>query len=299
MARRTRSAESRAQAGRLALALGFMARDPLRAARILEGHAPEQSTELLAELSTRQAANVLAKMTPRHAARHMSGLSPDDAAKILKELAAVDVGAILRCADGRRREAVLRRLSRRQAVGLNWLLSHPETSVGAWTDAGVLALAADITVQEALRQIQRADSTSGEWLFVVSRSRRLRGMVSTTMLLRTNADKPLAPLLERVPATLQAQASLVSAASLQAWQQLHALPVLDRQQNFVGALRRAELDRALALDVGGGNTSNISDTLLEASEAYWSGLSALLKASFSLLTSTSRERPGNAKAGGS
>lgn len=285
MARQTRSAESRAQTGRMALALGFMVRDPLRAARILESHAPEHSAELLTGLKTRNAAAVLAKMTPRHAARHLSALSPDEAARILKELAAVDVAAILRCADGRRREAVLRRLSRRQSVSLNWLLSHPETSVGAWTDASVLALAADITAQEAVRQIQRAESTSGEWVYVISRSRRLRGMVSTTALLRATADKPLATLLERVPATLQAQSSLVSASTLQAWQTQHTLPVLDRLQNFVGVLQRAELDRALALDSAGSTSVNISDTLLEASEAYWSGLSALIKASFSLLTS--------------
>ncbi len=285
MARQTRSAESRAQAGRMGLALGFMIRDPVRAARILEGHAPEHCAELFAELKTRNAASVLSKMTPRNAARHLAELSPDDAAKILKELSPLDIAAILRCVDGRRRQAILRRLSRRQSVNLNWLLSHPDTSIGAWTDAGTLALASDLSAQEALRQIQRADSAGGEWVFVVSRGRRLRGMISTTALLRATADQPIADLLARVPTTLQAQASLISASSLQAWQQQHVLPVLDRQQNFVGVLHRAELDRALGMDSTGNSTTNLSDTLLEASEAYWSGLSALLRASFGLITS--------------
>jgi predicted transcriptional regulator len=120
-------------------------------------------------------------------------------------------------------------------------------------------------------------------------------MVSTTTLLRSAPDKPLATLLERMPTTLQAQASLVSASSLQAWQQQHALPVLDRQQNFVGVLHRSELDRALALGSTGSNPMSISDTLLEASEAYWSGLSALVRASFSLLTSPSSKGKDSAR----
>lgn len=268
--------------------MSFMIRDPTRAARILEGHAPDHSADLFAELNTRNAANVLGKMTPRHAARHLGAHSPDEAAKILRELGAVDIAAILRCADGRRREAILRRMSKRQSVGLNWVLSHPETCVGAWTDAQALVLAADISAQEALGQIQKDNVKSGELIFAVNRGRKLKGMVSTTTLLRADANAPIANLLERVPTTLQAQASIISADSLQAWQLQHALPVLDRQQNFVGVLYRSELDRALALDTAGSSASNLSDTLLEAGEAYWSGLSALFRASFSLFTSPPR-----------
>ncbi len=286
MARQTRSAESRALAGRMALARGFMIRDPARSARILENHAPEHSAALFAELKARHAAAVLARMTPRHAALHLGTLSPDDAASILKELGAVDIAAILRSTDGRRREAILRRLSKRLSVSLNWTLGHPDTSVGAWTDADVLALAGDISAQEALRQIQHADPAPRERLFIIDRNRRLLGMVGATALLRAPANAPIAKLLQGSPMTLQAQASLSSASSLPAWQIHTALPVVDRQQHFVGVLYRTELDRGLAQGGSDKSGGNLGDTLLEATEAYWSGLSALWRATFSLLTST-------------
>jgi len=289
MARKARSAETRALAGRLALALGFMVRDPARAARILESHAPEQSAALFAELKTREAAAVLARMTPRHAARHLGTLELDQSTAILKAFGTVDAAATLRCMDGRRRTAILRRLPSRQSVALNWVLGHPETSIGAWTNSDVLALAGDISAQEALKQIQQADSAPGEFVYVVNRGRQLLGLVSVTDLLRAKPDTPIAKLLLPPPTTLQAQASLGSAASLRAWQLRSALPVVDRRQHFVGVLDRSELNRGLEQGELEGAGTTMGDTLLEATEAYWTGLSALWSASFSLLT-TARER---------
>lgn len=286
MARQARSAETRAQAGRHALALGFLLRDPSRSARILEGHAPEHSAELLAALKPRQAAAILSKMTPRHAAQHLGELSPDDSTTILKQLSMVDAVAVLRSLDARRRAAILRRLPSRQSVALNWSLSHPETSVGAWADAEALVLAADLSAQDALRQVQRAAAKPGESLFVINRQRRLLGMVSVTALLRAAAESPITAVMEPAPTALQAQASLGSAASLLSWRRHNALPVVDRQQHFVGVLQRSELDRGLAQGDSESPSGNLADVLLEASDAYMAGLSALWRAGFSLLTVT-------------
>lgn len=286
MARQARSAESRAQVGRLALALGFMARDPVRSARILEGHPPEHSAELLAELKPKQAAAILSWMTPGHAARHLGALSPDDSTTILKQLDTVDAAAILRSLDSRRRAAILRRLPSRQSVALNWALGHTDTSVGAWTDTEALALASDITAQEALKQVQGTSARPGDCLFVVNRQKRLQGMVSVTTLLRAPAESSIKTYVEQVPMQLQAQSSLGSASQLQAWQLQNVLPVVDRQQRFVGVLHRSELDRGLAQGNVEASGATLTDTLLEASEAYWSGLSALWRASFGLLTTS-------------
>jgi Mg/Co/Ni transporter MgtE len=279
--------------GRIALALGFLQKAPERAARILELHAPACGVQLLERVDAEIAAAVLCCMTPRHAAAHLDALEDDPAAGILRCVSAVAAAPVLRALAARRRAALLRRLPSRQAVTLNWLLSHPDNSVGAWTDARAFTLSAELSAQEALAQIRDAESAPGESLYVLGRQGRLQGVVTATGLLRAANSELVGGLCSKPPAPLQAQASLASAASLHGWQLHNALPVVERNQQFVGVLERDALERGLMHGGGEEPSGRLTDTLLEATQAYWSGLSALWQTTFGLLTAPAarEERP--------
>lgn len=274
----------REEDGQVALALGFLEKAPERAARILELHPAEFSKVLLERLDAAIAAAVLSAMAPRHAADRIEQLDEDRATKILRSLSAVEAAPMLRALRTRRRAVLLRRLPSRQAVTLNWLLGHASDSVGAWTDARALTLSTELTAQEALAQVRDAEHAPGETLYVLGRHARLTGVVNTTTLLRAANSENLGMLCDKPPTPLQVQATLASAASLHGWQLHNALPVIDRNRQFVGVLRREALERGLMHAALDEETGRLADTLLEATQAYFTGLSALWEASFGLLT---------------
>lgn len=274
----------RDESGSTELALGLLRKDPERAARILESHAPELGVQLLQPLDAGEAAAVIGGMLARHAAVFLDRLEEEFSAKVLRDIPAVQAAPILRVLPARRRAALLQRLPSRRAVTLNWLLSHTDDSVGAWTDTRVFTLSAGLSAQEALVQIRNADPAPGETHYVLGKQGRLQGVVTTTRLFRAASTELVAGLCSKPPAPLQAQATLASAASLHGWQLHNALPVLDRNQQFTGVLTREGLEHGLMHETGTDQPGRLADTLMEATQAYWTGLSALWETTFGLLT---------------
>jgi Mg/Co/Ni transporter MgtE len=165
---------------------------------------------------------------------------------------------------------------------LRWLLRHPAHAVGAWTDAGTFTLTADLTAGEALARL-RESSCGDDSVYVLDRDRRLAGVASVAMLLGADPDAAVAGLMAPAPAPLLSQAALTTAVGLAAWRPLSALPVVDWRQRFVGVLRSGDLERGLRRYPAPPAGMPLSDSLMEASELYWSGMAAVLRAVLALL----------------
>ncbi len=264
--------------------LAYLEVHPDDAARVLEHLGNEQVAALLDSIPVRLAAPVLAHMLPAVAARSLTQLSDESAAAMVQRLGPQLCAVILRHLDETRRNGLLERLPTASAFAVRVLLAYPEDSVGAWMDNRAMALPPDTTVEEALQRVREAGEEDCVDLYIVDHEQRLLGKVRLPELLRAPSAAPLAQLMRKPAYTLPARAPIGSVREHEGWERFNTLPVLERSDRFVGALRHAMLRNAVQrqqetapLPVSGAALDNLAGT-------YWLVFSGLIQTFIGLFT---------------
>ncbi len=260
----------------LALAREFMWSHPVDAALVVERHPGGESSELLAALPPREsaplieqlapttAAECLAAMPPRHAGEILSELSIDAAAMLLRRLPTEAAQRVLDAAP----EPVL-------AAALRMLVTYPEGTAGAVLDPTVLAVPSDVDVREALDRVLREARHTLYYVYVVDRSHRLAGVLSLRELMQAKPDVPLAEVMHPDVECLRSRADVGEIVAHPGWREHHALPVVDDEGKFLGAIRYRTLRRLERH--GGDQRSPALAAAVTLSELYWYALSRLLE----------------------
>ncbi len=250
--------------------LGLHAED---AARLVESLPIEQANAVLSSVEAATAAPVLGHMLPTYAARCIERQTPANGAILLERLGSQEAVAVLRHLDHTRREEVLGALGSQWLVAFKLLLSYPVNTVGAWVEPRVLTLPDDCNAGEARERVARSDLVTQARIYVLDRSRRVRGAVRGLTLLQIHARKKLASILEPADA-LWAREPLASAIEKDVWERNTEAPVMNREEEFIGAITYADLRRAYRqLTRSGG--SNGSRDLAEMSELIAIGAGSL------------------------
>jgi magnesium transporter len=214
-----------------------------RAARLLEAMPVTQANAVLNAVDVATAAPVLGHMLPTAAAQCIERQAPADGALLLEKLGSQEAVAVLRHLAPSQREAVLDSLAPQWVVAFKLLLSYPTGTVGAWVEPRVLTLPDDCTAGEARERIARSEQLVQARIYVLDRSRRLRGAVRGLALLQVSNRKKLASILE--PATaLWAREPLAAAQEHPVWERHTEAPVLNREEEFIGVISYADLRRA-------------------------------------------------------
>jgi Mg/Co/Ni transporter MgtE len=257
------------------LAEAFMAAHPADAARALEALAAEDAAALLAGAEPDDGAAVVRRMAPGSGADCLARLAPERAADILAALPPDAAVALLRRLDPERLAALLGPLPPSSAESLRARLRFPEDSAGALADQHVLALPLDLSAGEALSQVRRTAHRVLHYVYVVDRDQRLCGVVSLPELMLAPTKAPLASTMRREVVRLPADAPRAVIVGHPGFRALHALPVVDADGTFVGALRYETL-RRLEEDASGPRQGpDALATLLTLGELCWIGLTGV------------------------
>lgn len=256
----------------------FAAAHPEDAARILEGLDLESSAEYLAASPVPVVAGLIRQMDPFTAARCLEALSPESAALIAQELALDLVSRLLRRMDDSSRQPLLDRVPKEIAHHLQLLLRYPEGSAGAIMDPRILALPIDLTAGEALERVRHRPQQAIYYLYVVRRDDLLAGVLSVRDLMLAEPEAPLATIMRTNVARLSAAAGRAAIVSHPGWRSYHALPVVDENGVFLGAIRYETL-RQLEADEADRAGSGVSSSSTGAAlgELYWVGLSGIVE----------------------
>jgi magnesium transporter len=110
-------------------------------------------------------------------------------------------------------------------------------------DPEVLALPADVSAGEALDRIRAVPEHARYNVYVVDRDQRLVGVVNLRELLLARPPDRLDDLMVRKPLHLPAMASRADVLAHPGWKEVHALPVVDEQGAYLGAIRYRTLRR--------------------------------------------------------
>jgi magnesium transporter len=225
------------------LAAAYLRLHPESAARLLESLPVEQANAVLNAVDTATAAPVVSHMLPTCAAQCLERQPPADAALLLERLGSRESVAVLRHLPANLRESVLSALGPQWLMAFKLLLSYPTNTVGAWVEPRVLTLPDECTAGEARERIARSEQVAQARIYVLDRSRRLRGAVRGLALLQVNSRKKVASILEPADA-LWARDLLSTAQEHTIWERHTEAPVVNRDEEFIGVISYADLRRA-------------------------------------------------------
>ena len=259
----------------------FMRSHPADAAQVLQSVPPSEAAALFAAAPVRVGALVLAAMLPSAAARSIDALDDERAMALLGALGAQPAVLVLRHVAEPRRSRLIAGLPTPVSLTSRLLLGYPEDSVGAWTDAQVVALPGETRAGAALERVRNADDPA-ERLFVVGPGQRLAGWLKLAVLLRAPAGAPLDTLMERAEA-LAAQTPLASAASHPGWQRSTALAVVETDERLLGVLTSDALARASGRTTPHARTHAPQSVPGVLVQGYWETLSGMVQAGATLL----------------
>jgi magnesium transporter len=266
------------------LSLAFAETHPSDAARVLEHLPVTDATAFLTLLPARLGAPVLRHMLPTSAARCLEQLDDEAAAGLVHDLDAQAGTAMLRYVSQHRRERLVTQLPTASALAFRLLLTYPEDTVGAWINTHCLAVTPDTPVNEALERLRQSAESAVTYLFVV-----------ITDLLRAGRGTTVAQVMRPPGQHLSARASLSAARDSEGWQEFHALPVVERQERFIGALEFPVLCRALEQPRHGDTAPPTPDGISLLARSGWLMFASLLQALVTLLPTRTVENKRHAR----
>jgi magnesium transporter len=277
-----------------ALSFAFLESHPADAARVLERLAPPNVSALISEAPARLVAPVLRVMLPPFVARCLEPLADEPVSGLLRGMGPQAGVAVMHYLPEARRHTLLAQLPTGMGMAFRLLLGYPEDTVGAWMDPRVVVLAGDTPAESALRRLREAQGEIDVAVFVVGAGQRLLGMVDLPDLLRAPPDHVLTRLMRPVRFTLPARAAVHGVAEHVGWDDFQLLPVVERDDRFVGALDRGVMARAVLRNRQVQPQAGYGDVFANLAGGYWLGVSSLIQLAVEMLPVAARLPDGDA-----
>ena len=189
----------------------------------LLGHNSRLAMESLAEMEPEVAAGLLTDRPPERLARFFQDLASDDAAALLDSLPEALAAAVLDL------------MRQKESGEVQHLLEYADQTAGRIMNPDVFALSEDLTVGQAIEQLQRSrDVEMVFYLYVVDARRHLVGVVSLRRLLLVSPDTPLKRVMTTDLISARVDTDQEEIAREVAAYNLLAIPVVDEENKLVG-----------------------------------------------------------------
>lgn len=263
---------------KLKFAEGYLKSDPAAAARVLDGEDIENSSLLVDAVNDKLSIAVLIEMVPLNAARILSRLPDDAAARYVGMMKPAQASAICQHLTDQRRAEILSRLPTHLATRLNIVLSYPKLSVGAWTDIGADSIHIDATVRDTVAQLVNGEY-SYDKVFVTDDEGQLRGFVPVWSLMAGTGT--VSERTRPVEYSIRGRASVLDIVGHPGWASHNYLPVVNRQNRYLGILSNSRIRSILSRSAIGARTSGVSGSYLTLAETCYLGMADVLSSAIS------------------
>ena len=200
--------------------------DAEEAGAFLDRLAPEVAADTLNEVESPLQSEILSELGPERASDLLEILPPDDAADILADMPRPEA------------ERLLSLMPANEARPIRELLRYGAQTAGGIMTTEVLALAQDLTVEEALTYL-REHSKHLEmiyYLYIVDAKRHLIGIVSLRELVIAQPGTRLQALMDRDVIKVSVNTDQEEVARVIAKYDLLGVPVVDSEERLVGLI---------------------------------------------------------------
>jgi magnesium transporter len=197
----------------------------------------EAAFSLLAERNGRLAMEAISELGPETGATLLATRSADEIAKLAQEIPSDDAAALIDYLPEELSVAVLDLMRPKESGVVENLLEYAEQTAGRIMNPHVFALNEDLTVGEAITELQtNRDVEMVFYLYVVDERRHLVGVVSLRRLLLVSPETPLKRIMTADLMSARVDMDQEEVARQVASYNLLAIPVVDEENKLVGVI---------------------------------------------------------------
>src|SRR5438552_6554359 len=197
----------------------------------------EAAFSLLAERNGRLAMEAISELGPETGAKLLATRSAEEIAKLAQEIPSDDAAALIDHLPEELSVAVLDLMRPKESGVVENLLEYPEQTAGRIMNPHVFALNEDMTVGEAITELQTSrDVEMVFYLYVVDERRHLVGVVSLRRLLLVSPETPLKRIMTADLISARVETDQEEVARQVASYNLLAIPVVDAENKLVGII---------------------------------------------------------------
>src|SRR5688572_18678469 len=197
----------------------------------------EVAFSLLAERNGRLAMEAVSELGPEAGAALLATRTPEEIAKLAQEIPTDDAAALIDYLPEEMSAAVLDLMRPKQSGEVENLLEYDEQTAGRIMNPHVFALNEDLTVGEAITEMQmNRDVEMVFYLYVVDERRHLVGVTSLRRLLLVSPETPLKRIMATDLISARVDTDQEEVARQVASYNLLAIPVVDSENKLVGVI---------------------------------------------------------------
>jgi magnesium transporter len=197
----------------------------------------EAAFSLLAERNGRLAMEAVSELGPEAGARLLATRPAEEIARLAQEIPSDDAAALIDYLPEELSGAVLDLMRPKESGVVENLLEYDEQTAGRIMNPHVFALSEDMTVGEAITELQtNRDVEMVFYLYVVDERRHLVGVVSLRRLLLVAPETPLKRIMTADLISARADMDQEEVARQVASYNLLAIPVVDPENKLVGVI---------------------------------------------------------------
>ena len=197
----------------------------------------EATFSLLVERNGRLAMEAISELGPEAGAALLATRSAEEIAKLAQEIESDDAAALIDYLPEDLSAAVLDLMRPKQSGEVENLLEYDEQTAGRIMNPQVFALSEDLTVGEAITELQgNRDVEMVFYLYVVDERRHLVGVTSLRRLLLVSPETPLKRIMTADIISARVDMDQEEVARQVASYNLLAIPVVDEENKLVGVI---------------------------------------------------------------
>ncbi len=197
----------------------------------------EAAFSILAERHSRLAMEAVSELGPEAGAALLATRSAEEVAKLVQEIPSDDAAALVAHLPEELSAAVLDLMRPKESGVVENLLEYDDKTAGRIMNPNVFALREDLTVGEAITEMQiHRDVEMVFYLYVVDERRHLVGVVSLRRLLLVSPETPLKRIMTTDLITARVDTYQEEVARQVAAYNLLAIPVVDEENKLVGII---------------------------------------------------------------
>ena len=197
----------------------------------------EAAFSLLAEQNGRLAMEAISELSPEVGTLLLSTRTAEEIARLAQEIPSDDAAALIDSLPEELSIAVLDLMRPKESGVVEHLLEYDDQTAGRIMNPHVFALSEDLTVGEAITELQGArDVEMVFYLYVVDGRRHLVGVTSLRRLLLVSPETPLKRIMTTDVMSAQVETDQEEVAQEVASYNLLALPVVDKENKLVGVI---------------------------------------------------------------
>ena len=197
----------------------------------------EAAFSMLADRNGRLAMEAVSELGPEAGSALLATRSADEIARLAQEIPSDDAAALIDNLPEELSSSVLDLMRPKESGVVENLLEYPEQTAGRIMNPNVFALSEDMTVGEAIGELQASrDVEMVFYLYVVDARRHLVGVVSLRRLLLVSPETPLKRIMTADLTSARADMDQEEVARIVASYNLLAIPVVDEENKLVGVI---------------------------------------------------------------